>query len=284
METNLHAERQADARESSPVASSVWFALRITMKPYYQDSAVTIYHGDTLEVMVELPENCAQAVITDPPYSSGTRREGAKGLRKSMNRETKDEAWFGTDSLTTTGFLWLMRSCALQWRRVLPGGAHILSFIDWRMMPHLQAAVESADVRIANLLVWDKTFFGMGACFRNQHELILHWTKGVGSAPMRRDTANVLSVPAVRNGEHETEKPLELLTRLVSVVVPESATVLDCFCGSGVTLAAAKLQGRKAIGVDNEERNCEMAARKCSQEVLSLSSANSADKPTPAGA
>jgi site-specific DNA-methyltransferase (adenine-specific) len=238
------------------------------MKPYYEESGVTLYCGDALEIADGLDPAIASLILTDPPYSSGTRREGAKGVRKSMNRETSDAAWFGTDCLTTNGFLWLMRACAREWRRLLIPGGHILSFIDWRMMPALAGSIESSDMRHAGLLVWDKANFGMGSCFRNQHELILHFTKGVGREPARRDTPNVLRYPAIRDGFHDTEKPVELLERLMLVTTQPGELTIDFFAGSGSTLVAAKRCGRRAIGIEIEERNCEIAANRLRQGVL----------------
>lgn len=240
------------------------------MKPYFQDEWATIYHGDALIVCDALDEGAADCVVTDPPYSSGTRREGAKGVRKSMTREGDAEKWFKNDSMTTNGFLWLMRSCALEWNRILPDGAHILSFIDWRMMPALGGSLESADLRHASMLVWDKVNFGMGSCFRNQHELILHFTKGVGREPQRRDMPNVLRFPMIRDGVHETEKPIGLLEALVTTVAARGAVVLDPFAGSGTTLVAAKMNGRRAIGVDAEERYCEIAAERVARARPSI--------------
>lgn len=204
--------------------------------------------------MRELPAESVDVVLTDPPYSSGTRREASKGVRKSMTRGTGDAEWFGSDSLTVNGFLWLMRSAAVQWARVLRPGGHALAFIDWRMSPQLAAAIESADLRHAGLLVWDKTHFGMGSCFRNQHELVLHFTKGVGAPPSRRDVGNVISCPPVPRGKmlHPTEKPVALLRRLLGVVAPPGSVVLDSFAGSGATGEAAALEGHDAILVERE--------------------------------
>jgi site-specific DNA-methyltransferase (adenine-specific) len=219
----------------------------------------TIYLGDCLEVMRSLPSNSVDAVVTDPPYSSGTRREGAKGLRKSMTRGHEDAAWFGTDSLTTNGFIWLMRACAVEWQRLLKPGGHALAFIDWRMMPAMAGAIESADLRHAGLLVWDKTYFGMGSCFRNQHELILHFTKGVGNPPKRRDAGNVFSFKPIRNGDHPTQKPLDLMRSLISVVAGAGETILDPFAGSGMTLAAGTLEGCNVIGIERDPTYHEIA-------------------------
>lgn len=229
----------------------------------------SIINGDCLEVMRGMETSSVDAIVTDPPYSSGTRREASKGLRKSMNRSTDDEKWFGSDSLTTNGFTWLMRSCAVEWNRLLKSGGHVLVFIDWRMYPALAGAIESADLRNSNLLVWDKTYFGMGSCFRNQHELILHFTKGV-SSPQRRDVGNVLSYKPVRNGDHPTEKPIELMRRLVSVVTPPGGLVLDPFSGSGSTGVACKAEGFRFIGIEREPEYCEISKARIEQftEVL----------------
>ena len=218
-----------------------------------------LYHGDCIEVMYGLEDASVDAVITDPPYSSGTRREAAKGLRKSMTRGVADQDWFTTDCLTTNGFIWLMRQCGLQWHRLVKPGGHILVFIDWRMMPALSGALESADLRHVGLLVWDKTYFGMGTYFRNQHELILHFTKGRSTAAQRRDVGNVLQAKPIRNGQHPTEKPVDLLQTLISVVVPPGATVLDPFCGSGTTGVAAVQEGRFFIGIEREAEYLEIA-------------------------
>lgn len=217
------------------------------LDPYNLNTIIT---GDAIQVMRELPPAYFNAVITDPPYSSGTRREAAKGIRKSMTRETDDSEWFETDALTVLGFSYLMRACALEWNRVLKPGGHVLCFIDWRMYPHLLAAIESADLRQAGVLIWDKTYFGMGACFRNQFEFILHFTKGVGAEPQRRDVGNVLRYPPVRDPVHPTEKPIELMRCLTSVVVPVSGSVLDCFSGYGTTLVAAKEQHMNFLGIE----------------------------------
>lgn len=214
--------------------------------------SVRIIHGDVLQQLRLLPACSVDAVVADPPYSSGTRRENSKGVRKSMNRIGEDEDWFGTDSLTTNGFVWLMRECAVEWQRLIRPGGHILVFIDWRMMPALAGAIESADLRHAGVLVWDKTFFGMGACFRNQHEFILHFSKGVGSPPRRRDVGNVLSFKPIRGGEHPTQKPLELMRTLISVVASPGELILDPFCGSGSTLVAAQRHGCDAIGIERD--------------------------------
>lgn len=239
-------------------------------EPYYRDESVTLYHGDCLEVMAAMEDGSIGAVLTDPPYSSGGRRENARSLRKSMLRSEEDDDWIRGDAMSTQGFIWLMRQCGLQWRRILIPGGHALAFIDWRMAPNLAAALESADLRQHPVLVWDKQAFGMGAIFRNQHEFIVHMSAGNPIDPQRKNVGNVLRFPAVHVSQrvHDCEKPVPLLHTLLSVVTPPGATVLDPYAGSGSVLVAAKNLGLPAIGIDSDERCCEQAARRVSQQTL----------------
>ena len=244
------------------------------MKPYYQDDWVSLYHGDCLDIMGGLPDTSVTAVLTDPPYSSGGRRENSRSLRKSMTRSVEDDDWIRGDAMSTSGFTYLLRMCGVQWRRVLVPGGHVLAFIDWRMAAILAAALESADLRQHPILVWDKKKIGMGALFRNQHEFIVHMSAGNPIPPQRRDVGNVLSFSSVRDGDHPTEKPEPLLRTLLSVVCPPGGTVLDPFVGSGATLTAARSLELRALGVEADERYCEITARRLAQDVLDFGAAS----------
>lgn len=247
------------------------------MKPYYEDEWATIYHGDCLEVMVDLPADSVHAVVTDPPYSSGGFSEVGKkqakgqGLRSETLREV---GWFINDNMGTAGAVWLMRCIAVRAARDLVAGGSLLMFTDWRMVPHLAPALESSGLRYQNMLVWDKGNAGLGTGFRAQHEILLHLVKGVG---VFHDMShgNVLASSRVHHTErlHQTHKPIELLQVLISVTTPNGGTALDPFMGSGSTLVAAKNLGRKAIGIEIEERYCEIAAERLSQGVLDLGGA-----------
>ena len=238
------------------------------MNPYYTDESVTLYLGDCVEVMAEMDNESVDAVLTDPPYSSGGRRENARSVRKSMTRTVEDDDWIRGDAMSTNGFIWLLRLCGLQWRRVLKPGGHALAFIDWRMAPSLAAALETADLRQHPILVWNKDRLGMGAVFRNQHEFIVHTTAGNPTPPQRRDVPNVLTFPPVRDGDHPTEKPEPLLRTLLSVVSAPPGVVLDPFAGSGSTLFAARSLGLRSIGIEADERYCELIAARLAQGDL----------------
>ena len=220
----------------------------------------TLYLADCLDVMKDMADNSVDCVVTDPPYSSGTRREGSPSLRKGMNRE--DHGWFGTDTLTTNGFVFLLRNVAVESKRIVARGGYFLSFIDWRMSPILTGAIESADLRSVGIVVWDKTFFGMGRVFRNQHEFISVFSVGVGNDPNRRDIGSVIQSEPIRGGDHPTEKPTHLLETLIDVVTIQDQTVLDPFMGSGTTGVACVNLGRKFIGVEIDPDYFDIACRR----------------------
>lgn len=237
-------------------------------QPIYRDELAALYCGDCLALAPLIEPETVALVLTDPPYSSGTRREGSKGIRRSMRRGIEDAEWIDGDAMTTAGFSFLLRACARQWRRQLIPGGHALAFIDWRMFPALCAAIESADLRHASLLVWNKDRLGMGATFRNQHELIGHFTRGIGRPPLRRDCPNVLTVRPPRDTSHLTAKPAALLERLILTLTRPGELVVDYFAGAGSTLEAARRAGRRAIGFEIDPRLAHRAAEKLRQAEL----------------
>lgn len=210
--------------------------------------------ADAIQGMAMLPEASVDLVLTDPPYSSGATREaGRTAVSKAMTRGARDAGrWFGSDSLSTGGLQHLLRTAAIEWQRLLKPGGHVLCFADWRMAEAMAVAIESADLRRCGVLVWDKTSIGMGCWFRNQHEFILHFSKGKGTEPQNRSTPNVLQAKPVRNGLHPTEKPGELLKLLIVTLCSPGGTVLDIFAGSLSTAAATIGAGRQAIAIERD--------------------------------
>lgn len=231
------------------------------------DGRVVLYNRDCLELLPLLPQGCAHCVVTDPPYSSGTRREGSKGLRKSMNRTTGDNDWFGSDCMTTGGFVWTMRAVASQCKRILCPGGHMLSFIDWRMCPHLASAIESTDMRQIGVVVWDKVGFGMGNYFRNQHEFIVHFSHGRARQVFRRDMPNVLRHSRFLDNEHDTQKPIGLMEDLITVVSDIGEFVVDPFMGSGTTGVACVKLGRRFIGCEIDEGYFKVAVKRIAAAI-----------------
>lgn len=213
--------------------------------------AAILMQDDCLEAMGRLGDASVDLVLTDPPYCSGARKEAAKGMRKhAMTRDT-NAAWFPGDDLTVDDYTFLMRKCALEWKRILKPGGRALVFVDQHMDNHAASAIGSAGLRRNRRLVWNKTYFGLGADFRHQHEYILHFSRGVGWAPLRRDVGDLIDCPPVRGGAHPTQKPVALLEKLMSVLCPVGGLVLDPFFGSGSTAVAAVASGRRFVGSEH---------------------------------
>jgi len=237
------------------------------MTPYYEDDACTIYHGDCLDVLADL-EISVDSVVTDPPYASGTRHEANKSASGAMLRAGRfSDRPIDLDQMTTTGFVWLMRAVSYRCYNMLPEGGSLLSFIDWRQWPNLVGALETCNLRVQGMLVWDKQSIGMGNGFRGQHELICHASKGVPTV-YDRSCGNVLQSPRQRPVDHPSPKPVGLVARLIEVVTPPGGLVLDPFMGGGTTLRAASDVGRRSIGIESNEAYCEVAAKRLAQGSL----------------
>ena len=226
------------------------------MKPYYADEAVTLYLGDCREVLPTLLRSIAHAVVTDPPFFMPAQSYAGRD-------DTWQRSWGDTSILATW---WDLMAAALT-PKIMPNG-HFLVFCDDASYPVFYPAMYTRWPNIG-CLVWDKGRPGMGTAWRNSSELIIaargrsaHWSGGAAG--------NVLKFAPVQSSArvHPVDKPVPLLAALIEPSTPEGGMVLDPFAGGGSTLLAARALGRRAIGIEIEERYCELAARRLSQGVL----------------
>lgn len=224
----------------------------------------TLYLGDCREILPGLPK--VDAVITDPPYCSGGFSESGKQAAKGMglrSETVRELGWFVNDNMTTAGLCWLMSNVAGWCRRSLKQGGTLTAFTDWRMAGHLAPAIESSGFRYQNLIVWAKPSAGLGTGFRAQHELALHFSNGT---PVYHSAShgNVLTCSRVHSSsrEHQTQKPVELMRKIVETVSGESQTILDPFMGSGSTGVAAIESARKFIGIELDPDYFDIACRR----------------------
>ncbi len=244
--------------------------------PYYDQDGITIYHGDCREI---LPTLKADAVVTDPPYCSGGAMRGDRTANtKDKYQQTEVKRWstlpdFTGDTRDQRGYLaWCSLWLGDCWR-VVPEGAPVALFTDWRQCPVTTDAIQAGGWVWRGIAVWDKG----GGCrphmgrFSAQAEFIVWGSKGpmmdrgVGALP------GVFRYPPLYEGRdekaHIAQKPVELMRRVIAICPPGNL-VLDPFMGSGTTLVAAKAEGRRAIGIEIEERYCESAVNRLRQGVL----------------
>jgi len=236
-----------------------------------------MYHGDCREILPQLEAESVDLVLTDPPYSSGARRDAERQVRGAMLRTFEDENWFSHDTMTSWGFSWFIRSIFSEMKRILLSGCHIYVFSDWRQTPNVYGLLESCGFRVNHCLVWDKGHFGMGTYWRNQHENIIFASAGMPNTMINRGMGSILCCPRVPREQrsHPTEKPVKLLSSIISAV--PGTLILDPFMGSGTTVVAAQSLGRKAIGIEIEERYCQIAVDRLAQMPLPLTDTMSHD-------
>jgi site-specific DNA-methyltransferase (adenine-specific) len=244
------------------------------MNPYYQDSHVTIYHGDCRELLPSL--NGVGAVITDPPYSSGGQFRSDRSQKTSVKyvqTEAIDacRAEFSGDNLDQRAFLSWASLWLSQCFRCSVDGAIIMMFTDWRQLPVMSDALQHGGYVWRNIVTWWKPGIRMQrGRFSGSAEYVVYGSRGVPIAG-EKSPQNVIRCAPVSgaNKAHIAEKPAGLLRELLSVTAA-NAIVLDPFMGSGTTLRAAKDLNRKTIGIEIDERSCEVAASRMAQEVLPL--------------
>jgi DNA modification methylase len=224
------------------------------MKPYYEGDGIVLYHGDCREVTAWLE---ADVLVTDPPYGIGwTQKKGRYHAADRGGGKTQEiirDAVVGDDDTSSRD--WVLA----QW-----DDRPAIVFGSWRV-PRPPGT--------SHRLIWYKTKTAPGPrtapWFPAEEEIYV-----IGSGFKGKPAQNVLTSDEIRWGAtgavakagHPTPKPVQIMESLVVKCPP--GTIADPFAGSGSTLVAAKLQGRKAIGVELEERYCEIAARRLDQGVL----------------
>jgi DNA modification methylase len=216
---------------------------------------VELWCGDCREVLPLIGK--VDAVVTDPPYSSGGFQESGKSGGSIGSRSNEIIA---LDNLSTRGYGRLIREVLGHLR----GTDEAYVFTDWKMWQSTCDGLEDAGFRVRNMLVWDKLQMGMGLPWRNQHELVAFGKK----RPAKNITGkhgNVIGIPRSGNVNHPTEKPVGLIRTLLEN--SNANIILDPFMGAGATGVAAVCLGRRFIGIECEPKYFEIALRRISDAL-----------------
>ncbi len=243
------------------------------MKPYYSDESVTLYHGDSFDILHDLAG--VGAVVTDPPYSSGGAFRGDRAIqtsKKYVNTDSVSGGYlpeFAGDNRDQRSFvawstMWL-NAC----RQASVVGAPLVTFIDWRNLPALTDAVQAGGWVWRNLGTWWKPGIRMQkGRFSGSAEYVIYATNGPASDGQGSpQNVHRCKPDASSERDHIAQKPVDVMQWALQVA-PPGVLILDPFMGSGSTLAAARSLGHPVIGIDVDERYCEIAARRLSQGVL----------------
>lgn len=232
------------------------------MKPF-----VDLRRGDALAVLAELPSASVDALVTDPPYSSGGMVRGDRmastrvkyvqtatlAVAEDFSGDTRDQRSYA---------YWLALWLGECLRISKPGGAALL-FTDWRQLPATTDALQSGGWIWRGIVPWYKPVARpcLGRFTANCEYVV--W----GSAGPMDATENPVALPGFyhanspREREHQTQKPLEVMRQLVQIA-PPGGTVLDPFMGAGTTGVAAVIEGRNFVGVEIGEHYYQVAGER----------------------
>lgn len=228
------------------------------MKPYYEDSksGIVLYHGDCREILPTLPK--VDLVLTDPPYSrrhmdgggfAAARKFYAGGALDGLNNFSLEDYW-----------------------EVLRDASPMMIAFCSRDLIHDYAKVAACAGRTFDLHVWHKTNaipFTANTWKSDLEYITLIWDKKPGWVQLSQEMHSKIWISPINpDGAHPAAKPTALLGKYIRVL--DARLILDPFMGSGTTLRATKDLGRKCIGIEIEERYCEIAAKRLAQEVLPL--------------
>lgn len=249
------------------------------MIPYYNEGEISIYHGDCLEVMEQFAPDTFDIAVTSPPYNMGLVPGGnGRGMyRPGANvKGGRFRAGYGShdDAMPQEVYDTWQRDCITEMWRVVSKG------IFYNHRPRIEHGVvrlplsmDFGDLPLRQIIIWDR---GTGIdvtrrafCTRQEWVLLFakpdfmlvdHGASGMGD--VWRD--------GMEHAKTGSKAPFPLAIPTRALTATGATSVLDPFVGAGTTLRAAKDLGVRAVGIDNDERQCEIAANRVKQEVLPL--------------
>lgn len=214
------------------------------IKPYFQDDAVTIYHGDCREILPQLPK--VDLVLTDPPYPNHDKFTNASWelisqVSDLLTSITNDDCWLISDVFRSD-----VHNYINHWK--------------WRYIDLLVAYIPNSMARCK--FGFDK--MTLSAVFtKGTPKLEKRWCNVVTSNRITRNSRDWVDGAI-------SAKYVSVYTKYLSMFSKDDSIIVDPFLGSGTTLLAAKSLKRKAIGIEIEEKYCEIAAKRMAQTVMAL--------------
>lgn len=204
-----------------------------------------VYHGDCRDILPLLRPNNVSGILTDFPYGINFQ-SNMRTKTPTFNKILSDEEPF-TDQ-------WIKHSF-----NILKDGGFFVTFYRWDVQDILFAAIEEAGFSIKSQIVWIKGGGGMGdltGSYAEGHELAIFCTKGSYSFPIGRPN-NIYKSNKVSSDKiiHPNEKPIDLMKAMVRDLSRKGDLIVDPFSGSGCVCAAAVSEGRRAIGIELDDRH-----------------------------
>ena len=238
--------------------------------PYYQDEFVTLFHGDCREVLAGMADQSVDAVITDPPYTERTHSKARSLSHRVSGRDVISQgvtAFAAIDDEELRAVLTDLGRVTRSW---------VVATLDYRHAFEFDAA-PPAGLKVQRVGVWMKTsptpqITGDRPAQGWEAIAYMHRAKGRSAWNGGGHHGNYY-LDIERKTGHPTAKPLPMVQDMIRKFTNRGDTVLDPFAGSGTTLRAAVNEGRKAIGVELDERYCEVIAKRLDQYALDFGGA-----------
>jgi site-specific DNA-methyltransferase (adenine-specific) len=202
----------------------------------------TVTHGDCIEVMRRMRWASVDFILTDPPYLVNYRDRSGRSIAND-----NDDAW--------------LKPAFRQMHRVLRPDSLCVSFYGWNRTDAFMTAWREAGFQIVGHIVFRKRYASKARFLSYEHESAYLLAKGRPRLPAQ-PVPDVLEFPYSGNRLHPTQKPVEPLKTLIRAFTRPGQVVLDPFCGSGSTLAAAQELERRFIGIDIDATHCRTARKR----------------------
>jgi len=250
------------------------------MKPYYRDKYATIFLGDCLELLLEMPK--VDLVLTSPPYNINTRVRDNRYTKRSKVETKYCNKYLGySDDLSVEDYYEFQMKAIELFLKISPIAFYVIQLLSGNKESVFRL-FGTFYKQIKEVLIWDKMHAEPAINSRvlnGQYEFVIVFD--AKNAIQRRfeianfekgAMSNVLKINknSERVNGHGAVFPKSLPETILINFSNFGSVVLDPFMGSGTTLVAAKQLNRQAIGIEIEEKYCEIAARRLSQEVLDL--------------
>jgi len=247
--------------------------------PYYDQDGIIIYHGDCREILPTLKGDSIDFIFTDPPYGLGVNQNDLQAVinRRVLRSDTSIPRPITNDGDEAHELVRLLFAEAK--RLLIPGacccccaggGGPQPVFAKWSLwLDEL--------LGFKQMVVWDKGPMGLGWHYRRSYEVVLVGQKQGAACRGFDDTETIENIirhiPRIHPGlqsshDHPTSKPVALINWFMRLHTAPGHLVLDPFMGGGPTMLAAASNGCRAIGIEIEERYCELTARRLSQGVF----------------
>ncbi len=198
--------------------------------------------GDSIETLGAFPKACVDLVVMDPPYFVRYRDRNGRTLANDANPNAV---------LPVYSELF----------RVMKPNSYCITFYGWNAIAEFSAAWASAGFRSVGHIVWEKSYASKRGFAQYRHESAFILAKGRPSMP-RNPISDVLRWKYTGNKFHPTQKSVDVISPLVKCYSKPGDTVLDPFSGSGTTALSAALHDRRYIGIELEQKYCDIAEKR----------------------